>query len=280
MAHQKHIYEYTATAKQSAYELLLSTELAPAMLKQSARNGSVWLASRGKKPQRLRKLKTKISEGDTVWLYYNESLLNQSFPNAQLILDEQDYSIWFKPRGMFSQPSKWSDANSISRNVSVQTDRPTYLVHRLDRMTSGLMIVCHKKSLVQEFTQRFTDHTINKTYCAVVNGALNQSTITIEDPLDDKPALSKIFLEKVSSNESYSLVTVKISSGRKHQIRRHLCGIGNPVVGDRLYGNADSNDDLQLYAIALAFKCPLSNEQISVHLGDSFYHDQIKQFVS
>ena len=280
MATQKQIFEYTAPVEQSAYELLLTTELPPARLKQFARNGSVWLASKGKKPQRLRKLKTKISEGDTVWLYYNEAILKESFSDATLVRDLQDYSIWFKPRGMFSQPSKWSDANSISRNVSVQLQRPTYLVHRLDRMTSGLIIVCHKKSLVKNFTQLFTEHAINKTYRALVNGSFTQPTMRIEQPLDDKPALSNISVEQTFSNEKYTLVAVNISSGRKHQIRRHLSGIGNPIVGDRFYGNAETIHDLQLYAVELAFSCPVTKQLISVQLADSYYRHEIDKVVS
>lgn len=279
MAEQKHIFEYTATAEQSAYDLLMMTNLAPAILKQAAYNGSVWLEPMGKKPHRLRRLKTTITSGDKVWLYYNDSLLKQSFANAVLIRDQQDYSIWFKPRGMFSQPSKWSDANSISRNVTVQLERPSYLVHRLDRMTAGLIIVCHKKSLVKQFTQRFTDHAINKTYLAVINGSLAQSSITIDDALDDKPALSYLTVEQTINEGTHTLVNVEINSGRKHQIRRHLSGIGHPIVGDRMYGNANTAYDLQLYAVELAFSCPTTHKLISVTLADDFYRHEVDKVV-
>lgn len=280
MAENKHIFQFTAEQEATALSLLQQTELSSSVLKQAASEGSVWLEGSKQKPRRLRRLKQILQPGDTVWLYYNESILNKPFAKATLILDRQDYSIWCKPRGMFSQPSKWSDANSIGRFASQQLDRACYLVHRLDRMTTGLMIVSHKRSLVHEFTQRFSEQAIKKTYCAIIEGTLEASPVTIATTLDDKPAETTVWSESCATDNRYTMARVNIASGRKHQIRRHLASIGHPVLGDRLYGEPQSQHELQLYAVKLEFICPMQQESVMVELPEDMYLRELQSHLS
>lgn len=252
------------------------TELSRGALKNAAQLGAVWLQSKGK-PQRLRRLKKQLKPGQQLYFYYNPEILSQTIVPALCLADEKDYSVWIKPRGMASQGSKWGDANSIGRHVEQKLQRPTFVVHRLDKMTAGLIILSHRKSLVQEFTTKFINNDIQKIYWAVVEGIIETEQCAIEHTLDDKKALSLVRLLATDSERNLSLVEVQIQTGRKHQIRRHMAAIEHPVLGDRLYGSENTDVDLQLVAQKLRFGCPVTDsgkvyqlpEQLGYELLDS-----------
>ncbi len=260
MTDSKRTFEYQAQQGQSPLVLLKSTGLTVSTLKQAAQQGAVWLQQKTGKPKRIRRLKQTLDAGDRLWLYFDPDILADPVTDATLINDNDRYSIWCKPRGMFSQPTRWSDANSIARNVERQLGRPTYLVHRLDRMTAGLIILAHRRSLVREFTSAFTAGTVEKKYLAIVAGEFPDEVVEVSEPLDDKPANSKICRLRYDQQRDLSVLEVSIKSGRKHQIRRHLAQLEYPVLGDRLYGPDNQPVDLQLLAWQLGFLCPVKNE--------------------
>ena len=89
----------------------------------------------------------------------------------------------------------------------------------------------------------------------------------MEQSLDEKEAVSEFSLQQVSDSGERSLLDVCIETGRKHQVRRHLAGLGHPVIGDRLYGTGESDGvDLQLTAYLLAFHCPVKDEKVEYRL--------------
>jgi tRNA pseudouridine32 synthase/23S rRNA pseudouridine746 synthase len=89
----------------------------------------------------------------------------------------------------------------------------------------------------------------------------------VERQVNDKVAISEISLLQVVDDGSRSLVDVRIETGRKHQVRRHLPELGHPVVGDRLYGAGEQDGvDLQLTAYLLAFHCPVNDERVQYRL--------------
>jgi len=71
---------------------------------------------------------------------------------------------------------------------------------------------------------------------------------------------------------------VNIASGKKHQIRRHLKSINHPLVGDRLYGDPDTHEELQLYAVQLQFACPVNGETVDVALPSKLYQNELEKF--
>jgi tRNA pseudouridine32 synthase/23S rRNA pseudouridine746 synthase len=234
----------------------------------------VWLI-RGKNKRRLRRATKALQLGDKLELNYNAELLNQVVPEPQLIHDAQDYSVWFKPYGLNCQGSRWGDFASINRWVEMNlakltntTERPVFLVHRLDRATSGLMLLCHSKTTARLFSTMFSEGKIDKRYQAIVHGDFSTlpQDYEVDMPVDGKAARSIFsFLDK---KDDYSLVGIKLLTGRKHQIRQHLSAIGYPVVGDRLYGNGDTERDLKLQAISLSFTCPLSDTEQKFTIAD------------
>ncbi|MCG8487516.1 MAG: RluA family pseudouridine synthase [Chromatiales bacterium] len=223
-------------------------------IKQVMWKGAVWLERDGG-VRRIRRAKSRLQQGDHIHLYYNEQVLAAEPPDARLVADEGEFSVWFKPKGMLSQGSKWGDHCAIDRWVQTHLtpERPVFLIHRLDRATDGLMVLAHKKRVAAELARLFRDRKIKKRYQAWVVGRYptDEKEKVIDEPIDGRPALSRVTHLQYNQLQHRSLLQVEIETGRKHQIRRHLSGIGYPVVGDRLYSDMRFDEDLQLTCVYL-----------------------------
>lgn len=244
-------------------------------LKQAIHKGALWV-TRGKSTNRLRRIKKALNLKDTLHFYYNQQVLQQEPPEAQLIADNKDYSVWYKPYGMLSQGSKWSDHCTIARYVQqyFQSERSCFIVHRLDKAASGLIVIAHTKKAAQAFSALFEKHDLAKIYHIIVQGEFKQEKqpTVIDSKVDGKSALSFFSLIEYNQTKNLSLVEVKIATGRKHQIRIHAASIALPVLGDRLHGNAKKEAvNLQLCAVKLAFICPVSYENKEYNLPEKYF---------
>ena len=248
-----------------------SVELSKQQIKQALNKGVVWL-SRNKSTQRIRRADKILKAGDQIHLYYDESVLAQTTSDAILIADEKDYSIWYKPSGMLSQGSKWGDHCTINRWVEkhIEPQRSAFIVHRLDRAASGLIIIAHKKKIAAYFSELFQRRQVEKKYQAIVHGNITQG-IKLDSSIDTKPAVSYVKPIDYNAGENQSLIEVEIETGRKHQIRRHLSEAGFPIVGDRLYGDELKPDerDLCLTSCYLSFVSPVDKELKAYNLAES-----------
>lgn len=272
--------------KTTAIELLREhCDLSISQLKQAIQKGALWLTKaqknratnltyqknviHNKYTQRLRRVKKLLQPNETLHFYYDESVLAQQKPFAQLISDQQTYSIWYKPYGMLCQGSKWSDHCTINRYVetNIESQRPAFIVHRLDRAASGLIIIAHSKKIASTFSAMFEHHQLNKIYHIICHGdhRSHSQPEEIATFIDGKPANSSFTLLEYNSKNDLSMLEVSIGSGRKHQIRKHAAAINLPVVGDRLHGHKhyqyDERLNLQLCAVSLQFNCPINNIQ-------------------
>lgn len=240
-------------------------------IKQIMQKGAVWL-TQGKSTRRIRRASKKLNHGQILHLYYNAQILAQTDFEASLIADETDYSVWFKPSGMLSQGSKFGDHTAIYRwaEMHLQPQRNAFLVHRLDRATSGLILIAHSKKAAVILSKVFQERSIDKFYKALVHGSPDVPQ-TIDEPLEDKRAITKILAIDSSCNNT-SLLDIQILTGKKHQIRQHLANIGHPIVGDRLYGNgAADNIDLCLTAYKITFISPFDQQKKHYELGYKYY---------
>jgi len=271
-------------------ELIADTsKLGKQQIKQCLYNGAVWLEDRSG-IRRIRRAKKVLKDGDSIHLYYDRSIQQQHCPAAELVADLGDYSVWNKPCGMYSQGSRWGDHCTLYRyaETQLQPQRPAFIVHRLDRATNGLMLLAHSKRMANTFSRMFEQRRIVKQYRATVAGHIDQHElpIHIDRDIDGKRAVSDIIRIESYTTDSTRLV-VRIETGRKHQIRRHLADIGHPVLGDRLYGTGgstggDAGDDiaaidLQLQCCLLRFTCPVEQATRTFELDHAPEHLPDKQ---
>ena len=234
------------------------TGLSRGVIKDTMAKGAVWI-TRGKKTQRLRRVKRRLEAGDELHLYYDPKVLSEQAAEPELIDDAGCYSVWNKPYGLRSQGSKWGDHCTVVRRAEQRLDRTALTVHRLDRAASGLIVVAHGRRAAAELSRQFREREVSKRYRVRVHGEFPDSDVTVDTALDDKPSVSHF--RRVGTVDGQSLVTVQIETGRKHQVRRHLASIGFPVVGDRLYGQGEKDgQDLQLKAVELGFNHPETGE--------------------
>lgn len=247
-----------------------TTGLAKQRIKLAMTQGAVWI-TRGRKTQRLRRAKRTLRSGDEVHLYYDASILAETPPEPTLIADVGGYSVWDKPRGMRSQGSKWGDHCTLARWAErhLEPERSAFTVHRLDRAANGLMLVAHSKRITAALSALFQEREVEKCYRALVAGDFSgqPNPLRVERPIDEKEAISEISLLQADEDSSRSLVDIRIETGRKHQIRRHMADLGHPIIGDRLYGTGNEDGvDLQLTAYVLAFHCPLRDKRVEYRL--------------
>lgn len=259
-----------STALVTLFDSLEKTDhvLSKAQLKEAIGKGALWL-TRGEHTQRLRRVKKLLQNGDQLHFYYHSAVLASKVPDAKLISDEIDYSVWYKPYSMLSQGSKWGDHCTLNRFVQqhLTPERAVFIVHRLDRAATGLMLVAHSKKAARALSLMFEnrstqDNALNKCYQIIVHGdhSKHEQPQVINSDVAGKSARSTFTCLAYDNNKEQSLIDVKIDSGRKHQIRLHAASIGLPIVGDRLHGIADENEtrNLQLCAVSLSFICPLT----------------------
>ncbi|MGL1955806.1 MAG: RNA pseudouridine synthase [Colwellia sp.] len=267
--HIKVVQSDTALTVLQNHCLVNKITLSIGQLKQAIAKGALWL-TRSKHTQRLRRVKKTLNAGDELHFYYNANVLSAAVDDAQLIADLTDYSVWYKPYAMLSQGSKWSDHCTIARFVqlTLTPERPVFIVHRLDRAATGLLLIAHSKKAARALSAMFEKHALEKHYQIIIHGDHRQRSqpeiITVE--VNGKNARSTFTCLTYDKDKNQSLVGVKIDTGRKHQIRIHAASIGMPVVGDRLYGGDKDKVteaiNLQLCAVSLKFTCPLTNDEV------------------
>lgn len=248
-------------ADQTALELLAQRSgLSKQRIKDAMNKGAVWCTQKNK-TLRLRRATKRLSKGVIVQLYYDATLLALTPPAAELITDASGYSVWFKPHHMLAQGSQWGDHCSLLRwtELHLSPVRPAFLVHRLDADAAGLMLIAHNQKAAAQLSNLFQNRQIHKHYQAWIEGqpGLPSEGLTLNQSLDDKDAVSHVRFLDYDEEKRQTLVEVKIDTGRKHQIRRHLANWGHPIIGDKLYGKASAHHPLQLLAFRLEFECPI-----------------------
>lgn len=251
--------EYDAATLLARHSGLSKTAIKDAMGK-----GAVW-HERGKQRKRLRRATFIGRSGDVLHLHYDAALLKRQAPQAQLLSDEKRYSVWIKPAGLLAQGTLEGDHCALLRQAELQLRREVFLVHRLDREAAGLMLIAHDPKAAAAFSQLFAmgkREVLRKQYQVLVKGQVDKDG-SIEAALDGKAALTRYHplpLQPVPDDVAGAAtwLEVELVTGRKHQIRRHLAGIGYPVLGDPRYGSGNTYaGGLQLYAVLLGFTCPL-----------------------
>lgn len=237
----------------------------------------------------------QISVDGEVTTLYNYALLpgqqvfvnwtkahDKTKPKGLKILFEDDHLIVIdKPAGMLSiatvQEKELTAYNILSEHIKKKNkNNRIFVVHRLDRGTSGVMMFAKSEEIKKSLQNAWKDVVLDRNYIAVVEGSVtdNQGTITSwlnenkalrmyssSTPNDGQKAVTHYKVLKRS--KLYSLLEVKLETGRKNQIRVHMQDIGHSVIGDIKYGGAKSPiNRLGLHAHILSFKHPTTEEEV------------------
>jgi tRNA pseudouridine32 synthase/23S rRNA pseudouridine746 synthase len=269
--------EFISQEATTACDFLASrTGLSKRAVKEVMTKGGVWLQRRsGARPgqsRRLRRSTTALRSGDRLEIYYDRSVLAREPPAAQLLHRNPHYGVWFKPAGLLSCGTRFGDHCSLLRQVQRWRgpSHEVFLVHRLDREASGLMLVAHTQRAAARLSSLFSTGQIVKRYRAEVRGNMLASLgaegrITL--PLDGKEAITRFQVESYDPRADMTTLQAVIETGRLHQIRRHLALVGHAVLGDPRYGRDNKNPDgMRLIATGLRFRCPFRDSEFAFEL--------------
>ena len=182
-----------------------------------------------------------------------------------IIEDNENFIVINKPTGIPVQSGTKSFKNIIDilKNSKYFENSKPFIVHRLDKETSGVLIIAKNRKFAQLFTSLFRIRKIHKTYLAIVYGKVDKSIKVMKDDLIYYENNKKIYQKAVSnikiikSNEGYSYLELNPITGRKHQLRKQLLKIGSPIIGDDKYFLNDRKrikiKNLMLHAYKIKF---------------------------
>ncbi len=245
----------------------------------------------------------KVSIGDIITIEEVEAkpieLKAQDIP-IEIIYEDNDIIVVNKPKGMVVHPGNGNpEGTLVNAIMAICKDslsgiggeiRPG-IVHRLDKDTSGLLIVAKNDKAHVNISEQIKNHEVKKTYIALVRGITKENEATIDMPIgrsnsdrkkmavtkNGKNAITHIKVLKRYDNK-YTLLEINIETGRTHQIRVHLSHIGYPIIGDYIYSNGKNEFGVAgqcLHAKRLEFKHPTSGKKIILEAPLPEYFENI-----
>jgi 23S rRNA pseudouridine1911/1915/1917 synthase len=239
--------------------------------------------------------RTAVSEGDAVTVKWPETAIIPAIVpediHLPIIYEDDTLLVIDKPTGMIVHPGAGNPSGTIvnalhgrdpefSADLPVEGGRPG-IVHRLDKDTSGCMVIAKTTSALFKLSRAFSERKVHKTYAALVWGVPKIAADKIINQLGRHPVKrQKMAVVERNGKQAItcyeliksgrinelpaSLLSVKIMTGRTHQIRVHMASLKLPVIADKLYGKKNDNvaPRQMLHAWKLSFKHPVSGEQM------------------
>ena len=252
----------------------------------------------------ITKVSYKVTEGDDIKIEEQEpveiELKAQDIP-IDIIYEDKDIIVVNKPKGMVVHPANGnSDGTLVNAIMAICKDslsgiggeiRPG-IVHRLDKDTSGLLIVAKNDMAHVNMSEQIKRHEVKKTYIALVRGVVKENEATIDMPIGrsnsdrKKMAVTKngknavTHIKVLKRYDKYTLLEINIETGRTHQIRVHLSHIGYPVIGDYIYSNGKNEFGIVgqcLHAKSLEFKHPITGKDMKLEAPLPEYFEKVLQ---
>ena len=272
------------------------SEYSRAMIHKMMDNGNILV--NGKKV----KVSYKVQADDEITIKEQAakkiSLEAQDIP-IEVLYEDNDIIVVNKPKGMVVHPANGNpDGTLVNAIMSICKDslsgiggeiRPG-IVHRLDKDTSGALIVAKNDKSHIKMSEQIKNHEVEKTYIALVKGFVKENEATIDMPIGRSiKDRKKMAVRKEGKNAvthfkvierfpNYTLLEVKIETGRTHQIRVHLSEIGYPIVGDEVYSNGKNEWNVHgqcLHAKSLKFKHPITEKEMCIEAPIPEYFQNI-----
>lgn len=248
------------------------------------------------------KVSYKVSVGDVIEIEQSQAqeieLKAQDIP-IDIIYEDNDIIVVNKPKGMVVHPANGNpDGTLVNAIMAICKDslsgiggeiRPG-IVHRLDKDTSGLLIIAKNDKAHVNMSEQIKNHEVKKIYIALVRGNVKENEATIDMPIGrsnsdrKKMAVNKngrnaiTHIKVLKRYNKYTLLEVNIETGRTHQIRVHLSHIGYPVIGDYTYSNGKNEFGVVgqcLHAKQLVFLHPITQKQMKLEAPLPEYFQEI-----
>ena len=211
-----------------------------------------------------------ITGKETIELFESKDNRKEFLFALEVLFEDDFLAVIYKPAGILVSGNSFATIdNALSQNLKPSSQKDAVKprpVHRLDYPTSGLLLIGKTNSTIIVLNKMFENKEIQKTYHAITIGKMNNSG-TINFAIDNKDSLTEFkVLDSVKSKRFgfLNLVELKPKTGRKHQLRKHLKALGNPILGDKDYYLDNSilkGKGLYLHASTLEFLHPITKEK-------------------
>ena len=271
-------------------------ELSRTMIKKLIESNNILVNDKSEK------VSYKVQANDNISIDVPEAretkLKAQEIP-LDIIYEDSDIIVVNKPKGMVVHPANGNpDGTLVNAILSICKNslsgiggelRPG-IVHRLDKDTSGLIIVAKNDKSHINMSEQIKERNVKKTYIALVRGNVPEEEATINMPIGrstkdrKKMAVTKngkqaiTHFKVLKRYSKYTLLEIKIETGRTHQIRVHMAEIGYPVVGDAVYSNGKNEFGIEgqmLHAYKLEFMHPITNKHMELTAPLPQYFEEI-----
>lgn len=229
----------------------------------------------------------KVKTGDRIDVYldHDENTFEPNPIKVDVLYEDGDMLVVNKPPFLVVHPTKGHPEGTLANAVSFLQYQKSQnykirFINRLDRDTSGVLLIAKNAFAQQIISEQMQDDQVDKQYIAVVHGVVVEDEGIIDAPIDrlsEEDILrgvveggmpSKTQYTVIARSEKASLLSLKLFTGRTHQIRVHLAHIGHPIVGDSLYGMASKGIDRQaLHCTSMTFRSPRMPEKTKVEAG-------------
>ena len=230
--------------------------------------------------------KFEVDETDEIALNLPEK--EQADVDLPILYEDDDVIVVNKPSGLLTHAKGGlSDESTVAEIIrpktsfATDTDRPG-IVHRLDRDTSGLLIIAKNPESAAHLQRQFAERTAKKTYIAITDGKPKLNAAKIDLPIGRNPSAPSTFridpngkpaqttYHVLAENDAQSLVELKPTTGRTHQLRVHLVHLNAPILGDRVYGKS-SDCRMMLHAQKLEITLPSGERKVfEAEIPDEF----------
>ena len=233
--------------------------------------------------------KFEVDETDEIALNLPEK--EQADVDLPILYEDDDVIVVNKPSGLLTHAKGGlSDEPTVAEIIrpktsfATDTDRPG-IVHRLDRDTSGLLIIAKNPESAAHLQRQFAERTAKKTYIAITDGKPKLNAAKIDLPIGRNPSAPSTFridpngkpaqttYHVLTENDTQSLVELKPTTGRTHQLRVHLTHLNAPILGDRVYGKS-SDCRMMLHAQKLEITLPSGERKVF----EAAIPDEFKRF--
>ena len=215
--------------------------------------------------------KRAVKDSDVLTIQTPEVVID--IPEIEVIYEDDDVVVINKPVGLLTHAKgalveEYTAADFVKDKTThkADTNRPG-IVHRLDRATSGVLLMVKNDETASMISKQFTDRTTKKTYAAVVSGIPDPEKAKIDLPIGRNPSAPSTFRVDASGkvaetiyevqevSDTHALLTLKPRTGRTHQLRVHMAYVGTPILGDVVYGK-EKADRMYLHAYKLEITLP------------------------